>query len=58
MRSAARVDFAARPIDRASDKRWFVFPWEQMAPRETLVAESEAVPARLAGSENAATADL
>lgn len=46
-RSPARVDYRARTIDRAADKRWFVFPWEAMAPRETLIAESEAVPARL-----------
>ena len=49
VRSAVRVDFAAREIDRATDKSWFVFPWEQMAPRETLVAESEELPERLAG---------
>ena len=47
-RSAARVDYRAQTIDRATDKRWFVFPWEQMAPTETLIAESAEVPERLA----------
>jgi hypoxanthine phosphoribosyltransferase len=47
LRSAARVDYRARTIDRASDKRWFVFPWEAMAERRTLLEEAEAVPERL-----------
>jgi len=47
LRSAARVDYRARTIDRASDKRWFVFPWEAMAERRTLIEEAEAVPERL-----------
>ena len=46
--SAARVDYRSRTIDRASDKRWFVFPWEAMAPRETVIDEAEEVPERLA----------
>lgn len=48
VRSAATVEYRARTIDRASDKRWFVFPWEAMAPRKALVEEAEAVPERLA----------
>ena len=47
VRSTARVDYRSRTIDRASDKRWFVFPWEAMAERRTLLEEAEAVPERL-----------
>lgn len=48
VRSAAKVEYRSRTIDRATDKRWFVFPWEAMAERRTLVEEAEAVPERLA----------
>ncbi len=48
LRSAARVDYRSRTIDRIDDKRWFVFPWEAMAERGTLIEEAEAVPERLA----------
>lgn len=48
LRSRARVDYRSRTIDRSSDKRWFVFPWEAMAERRTLLEEAEAVPERLA----------
>lgn len=48
IRSAARVEYRARTIDRAVEKAWFVFPWEQMAPRDTLVTEALEVPERLA----------
>lgn len=48
MRSAAQVDYRSRTIDRAEDKRWFVFPWEAMAERATLIEEAEEVPERLA----------
>ena len=47
-RSAADVDYRARTIDRSSDKRWFVFPWEAMADRATLIEEAGEVPERLA----------
>ena len=47
LRSRARVDYRSRTIDRATDKRWFVFPWEAMAERRTLLEEAEAVPERL-----------
>jgi uncharacterized protein len=47
-RSVAKVDYRSRTIDRAVDKSWFVFPWEAMAPRETLIDEAEEVPERLA----------
>jgi uncharacterized protein len=45
--SAQRVDYRARTIDRTVDKDWFVFPWEAMAPRDTLDADARAVPERL-----------
>lgn len=48
LRSKAKVDYRSRTIDRSSDKRWFVFPWEAMAERRTLLEEAEAVPERLA----------
>lgn len=48
IRSTATADYWAREIDRASDKSWFVFPWEAMAPNETLIEDSAAVPERLA----------
>jgi uncharacterized protein len=47
-RSKATVDYRARTIDRATDKDWFVFPWEAVAPRATLVEEAQEVPERLA----------
>ncbi|WP_404712819.1 phosphoribosyltransferase [Sphingomonas sp. MMS24-J13] len=48
VRSVAKVQYRSRTIDRATDKRWFVFPWEAMAERGTLIEEAEAVPERLA----------
>lgn len=48
VRSTARVEYRSRTIDRADDKRWFVFPWEAMADRATLIEEAEEVPERLA----------
>ena len=48
VRSRAHADYAATEIDRAEDKRWFVFPWEAVAPRETLAEEAQEVPERLA----------
>jgi hypoxanthine phosphoribosyltransferase len=48
IRSEAVADYWAREIDRDSDKRWFVFPWEAMAPASTIVEDSGAVPERLA----------
>lgn len=48
VRSGARADYHARRIDRADDKRWFVFPWEAQASDAQLLAEARAVPARLA----------
>lgn len=47
-RSRVTVDYWGQTIDRAVDKRWFVFPWEAMATGEHLVEEALSVPERLA----------
>jgi xanthine phosphoribosyltransferase len=47
VRSRAAADYWSRTIDRAEDKRWFVFPWEAQADRRTLIAEAHEVPERL-----------
>lgn len=46
--SAARVDYAARRIDRATEKAWFVFPWEALAPPAALEADAAELPERTA----------
>ncbi|MGI4731825.1 MAG: phosphoribosyltransferase [Janthinobacterium lividum] len=46
--SAERVDYAARTIDRAVTKDWFVFPWEAMAPGAAIEADAAEVPERIA----------
>lgn len=46
--SAQRVDYAARTIDRAMTKDWFVFPWEAIAPTATIAEDAAEVPARIA----------
>lgn len=46
--SQARVEFAVQTIDRTTDKRWFVFPWEAVMTADRLVEEAIAVPDRLA----------
>jgi uncharacterized protein len=48
VRSDARVDYAARTIDRSIQKDWFVFPWEAVAPRDTVIEDSATVPERTA----------
>jgi hypoxanthine phosphoribosyltransferase len=48
IRSNQQVEYRFRSIDRSVDKDWFVFPWEAMAPRETLTEEALEVPERLA----------
>jgi xanthine phosphoribosyltransferase len=48
VRSKARAEYHGSEIDRDQDKRWYVFPWEALAPRATLAAESQQVPERLA----------
>lgn len=47
-RSSTQVDYWSTAIDRESDKRWFVFPWEAVAPDHVLVGDALAVPERLA----------
>ena len=48
LRSRAIADYSGSDIDRATDKRWFVFPWEAVAKPATLVEEALSVPERLA----------
>lgn len=48
IRSSQQIDYRARRIDRSVDKDWFVFPWEAMAPRDTLAEDAMEVPERLA----------
>ncbi|QNE04049.1 phosphoribosyltransferase [Croceicoccus marinus] len=45
--SKVEVDLWADMIDRAEDKRWFVFPWEAVGTRESIVEEALSVPERL-----------
>lgn len=48
IRSRARADYYGTELDRDVDKRWFVFPWEAVAPAATLVCEALEMPERLA----------
>jgi hypoxanthine phosphoribosyltransferase len=48
LRSNAVVDLWSRTIDRATDKRWLVFPWEAVSRVSTLTEDAAAVPDRLA----------
>ena len=48
LRSKAKTEYRGAEIDRDRDKRWFVFPWEAVAPPATLAVEAVAVPERLA----------
>ncbi len=45
--SAERVDHAARTIDRATCKDWFVFPWEALAPDTAIAADAAEIPDRI-----------
>jgi hypoxanthine phosphoribosyltransferase len=47
-RSRASVDYWGSMIDRQTDKRWFVFPWEAVANDSAIRAEAQSVPERLA----------
>lgn len=47
VRSSQTVDYAARSIDRAQDKRWFVFPWGALASRAAQERDAREDPARL-----------
>jgi len=46
--SRSTVDYWTDEIDRAEDKRWFVFPWESVSSKDVIVEEAHAVPERLA----------
>lgn len=46
-RSRADVDLWAEHIDRNTDKRWFVFPWESLASETAIIEEANTVPERL-----------
>jgi hypothetical protein len=48
VRSRARAEYHGSEIDRDVDKRWYVFPWEAVAPRAALAADAAAVPERIA----------
>ena len=48
VRSKADAEYHGSEIDREQDKRWYVFPWEAVAPRSTLKVEALALPERLA----------
>lgn len=47
IRSRALAEYHGSEIDRDRDKRWYVFPWEALAPRATLAADAAAVPERI-----------
>ena len=38
--SSQSVDYRARRIDRKTETRWFVFPWEAMAADDAVLAEA------------------
>ena len=48
IRSQALAEYHGSEIDRGVDKRWYVFPWEALAPSATLTADAAAVPERIA----------
>ncbi len=47
IRSAATAEYSATAIDRATDKRWFVFPWEAVAKSSVLLEDALSMPERL-----------
>jgi len=47
IRSRSQSEYHGSEIDRDADKRWYVFPWEAVAPRATLATDALAVPERL-----------
>jgi hypoxanthine phosphoribosyltransferase len=47
IRSAQRVDYAYREIDRSVTKDWFIFPWEAMAPREANIEDALEIVERI-----------
>lgn len=47
-RSAERVEYRAQTIDRSVTKDWFVFPWEAVAPAQSIAEDAAEVPDRIA----------
>jgi uncharacterized protein len=47
VRSRAVAEIWVDEIDRDTDKRWFVFPWEAVSDRETILEEARSLPERL-----------
>lgn len=48
VRSTQQVEYRFRTIDRATQKDWFVFPWEAMAPHAALAQDALEIPERIA----------
>ena len=48
VRSRVQVEYAGSNIDRSEDKRWYVFPWEAVAPAQRLIEDAAEVPERIA----------
>ncbi|MES2020132.1 phosphoribosyltransferase [uncultured Bradyrhizobium sp.] len=46
--SSQSVDYAARNINRDHDKRWFIFPWGELASRAAQERDAMEQPERLA----------
>jgi len=46
--SGQRVEYRARTIDRTVTKDWYVFPWEALAPADTIAEDAAEVPDRIA----------
>ena len=46
--SGQRVEYRARTIDRTVTKDWYVFPWEALAPAESIAEDAAEVPDRIA----------
>lgn len=46
--SSQRIDYAFRTMDRRVTKDWFVFPWEAVAPKAAILADTAEVPSRIA----------
>ena len=44
--SAAKVEYRATTIDRIVTKDWFVFPWEAVASRASILSDWGEVPER------------
>ena len=44
--SAAKVEYRATTIDRVVTKDWFVFPWEAVASRASILSDWGEVPER------------